>query len=306
MEYAYSEDVRGPSGKPEEKLCAETGTWVASSNHTQSPTSIINSSDFRNETNPLTQPCKNQQTTGLLEPSLNFANFHWEKALPEPQVVEVEWSSDLDDCFYRMHSGRKPCSHLSVCKESRGVYLKAWLPIFPYLPSNAHLEDVEASRSHSRAPVSPSLLPYPESPTSSASRYDMGTNHRYSKQTDACPTSSEKPPALTAKVTFSTCYFNAKIDTLFVLPDGFVGFGLEKTIGALNAVTNLNALQHLALEFSFICLDGIQMQPAVVSSLMKFQKLKEVNIVCENSNWISHWMWGALQTPGAVSLESYT
>lgn len=204
-----------------------------------------------------------------------------------------------------MHSGRKPCSHLAVCKESRDVYLKAWLPIFPYLPSNAHLGDDEVPQNCSRVPASPSRLPYPESLTSSVSRYEMSTHHRYAKQTDACLASSETSLPLAAKVPFPTGYFNPEIGALLVSRSSCDDSGLERTISALNAFTNLNALRHLALDSSDICSGVgllIQIQTVAVSSLMKFQNLKNVDRVSGNPGWgerfrlLALYRWKVIQT----------
>ena len=102
----------------------------------------------------------------------------WETLIPRAQVVEVEYSAALGGWFCPMHSGSNPYSHLAIYKESRAIYLKAWRPMLPYLPSNTTLFLPEAMLEKYRDSY-PNAMRIPKSPTSSASRYKLNTHHRY-------------------------------------------------------------------------------------------------------------------------------
>ncbi|KUJ07119.1 uncharacterized protein LY89DRAFT_678087 [Mollisia scopiformis] len=61
--------------------------------------------------------------------SLELRWMVWGFALPEAQVVEIEWSSRTQSWFCPTESAHKPNSFLETCKESREYYLRDWIPL---------------------------------------------------------------------------------------------------------------------------------------------------------------------------------
>ncbi|PVH79000.1 hypothetical protein DL98DRAFT_589781 [Cadophora sp. DSE1049] len=222
---------------------------------------------------------------------LELQRMIWENALPGAQVVEIEWSADLDDWFCPMHSGSKPCSHLSTCKESRAVYLKYWLPIFPYLPSNTHLFYPDCAFDFDKRSFR-NALPYPKSPTSSASRYEMTTNHCYAK-------SSKN----TAPKVVSSGYFNPSIDTLFVANSEKLYQRSEERIPDLSDSPNLSGVRFLTLDEEYLTSESIEIQQAVVTALLKLQRLETVSVVSNDQPWIRRRRQNTLPHHGAITFR---
>ena len=216
----------------------------------------------------------------------------WEILLPCARVVEVEWSAALDGWFCPMHSGSSPCSHLSICKESRTIYLKSWRPILPYLPSNTTLFLPQAMLDK-YGDSYPNAMPTPKSPTTSASRYKMSTHHRYA--------TSKKNNVPDTR--FSNGYLNPLIDTLFIASGAGQGLRPELKLYGLTNMPGLSGVQFLAIDKEYLVNHDTVAQGNIVSTLMKFRRLRTVSLVVGDPSWSLRRARNTLPTAGTVILK---